>query len=1441
MFRTPLPLKSGLTVLLYFCLVGGISLPFSAFSQTEVNVKIYSGETNLRQYFDQHLGQTLRPNDAPRTLATPYPFVDDVRMIRALRKPSPQLDGPDLIYTLRMEGSDPQIHVQALLQSGAFEFVEENRTRSLHKIEVDPPNDDSVSNQWYHSYIRTFDAWDNSRGNTGVRIGVLDTGLDFGHPEFEGQVAVNAAEDLNGNGSLEAWPSTEMRNGQSGDFDEIDNDGNGYTDDVAGYDFTDQPRSPFGGDYLFEDADPSDDNGHGTSVAGVIFAQADNGIGGAGIAPNCRAVVLRAFAASGNGEDDDIARAIIYAADNGISILNFSFGDVYPSFTMHEAIKYAYAKGVVMISSAGNGTGDELHYPSGFNEVISVSASTADLENDREFLWPLSSYGLTVDLCAPGSSIFTTALRDTASDGTITSYRTSSGTSVAAPMVAATVGLIFSHKGYRSPQQVRGMLTSTTDDISEAGWDHFTGAGRLNVARTLEAIGISRVQISSPENDRGSAGDSVWIVGSVIDPEFETYHLEWQPGIEDLTPWNPILSDQIYQVIDDTLGLWDLSEIPEGEYTLRIRVEKSDGFTAEDRIRFIRDLTPPEIEIRQSSGAWDNQERKHLIIFRSSDQGLHTLNLRRVGDPEFQQIPFDRTTRNGDYLLGPESIASGEWEFFIQSTNLAGLSGQSALQPFSFQNEFVDRSGFSVLDYTLPMGRYLPETYDFDQDGLKEVVLNEYAPSLASGKLKILEFNGGFFTEVDSISSPPVLLPKDVADADQDGLLELLASVNDSTFLYEQATPTSFPTGEPIFTMAGDTLFPARFGDVDGDGDLELITKNFRDYVLLERSGTEYQESTRLKDVSPNYQGSIAPRALVNDFDGDGKQEVIYGDFDGDLLIYEHTGGTQFELTYSDTTNLTKSGVYLNEGDFDGDGKPEFFMAAHTTSLRNGDFEYNTPHWMLRIYKSTDNDIYEVVWQDILYDIDQENFNAATAGNVDTDPADELIFTTFPRTYLIDYDGMNYGMAWYRYGDLATHHLIADFNGNGVNEIAIGRGDTAFFYEQNFLYTGPKTVTSLTGKVLGPTEVQLNWQASSNATSYDILRVQDPDSASAGILISGVTGTTFEDSNAPAGSEFLYVMRSRNPGLSPDSSGFGNFMIFRPHPLPKVDSVVAVSARQVEVYFTETVLDRQEDKGKFKLNDEFPAIALSKTGNPGKRLVLSFAKSFTEGWNQLVIDTTFQDGDFACLDPGSRSQSFFYEQIEEEALYLNRWEAVSDQEAILYFNLPLEEVSALDSTNYSVLPTGAATAVEWASDDMDAVKVTIDPARIGALGYAVSITATDVCAINDICVSEEGSTATFSSHKADLSEVFAYPNPAIRHEQFDGIRFANLTQQATIKVYNVSGRYVNTIEEKDGDGGVEWDLRDVERKRLKPGIYIYHVTTEEEGVEEFVGKLSVVE
>ncbi|MEL6652318.1 MAG: T9SS type A sorting domain-containing protein, partial [Bacteroidota bacterium] len=305
-------------------------------------------------------------------------------------------------------------------------------------------------------------------------------------------------------------------------------------------------------------------------------------------------------------------------------------------------------------------------------------------------------------------------------------------------------------------------------------------------------------------------------------------------------------------------------------------------------------------------------------------------------------------------------------------------------------------------------------------------------------------------------------------------------------------------------------------------------------------------------------------------------------------------------------------------------------------------------------------------------------------------------------------------------------------------------------------------------------------------------------------------------------------------------SGFGTAIILRPHERPRVDSIVVVGDKQLELWFSWAVVDRSDDKSRILLNGEVNPQAII-GGGQSKRLVLSFREPFQPGLNTLQIDTTFQDADLACLDPASQNLSFFYEPIEEDFLFLTHWEIENDKQGVLYFNYPLDEEKALDTASYQLEPVGSIAGVEWASEDMEAVQITIETARFGALGYPLSIKVKDLCGINEVCIGEEGNVATFSAHKEDLSEVFAYPNPVRPNEVFEGMRFANLTKTATIRIYTVSGRLVNEIEETDGDGGTTWDMRDQGNRRIVPGIYIYHVWTEDESIEQFVGKFSVVE
>lgn len=1436
-----------LLLLFFFCLTE---------AQNTLNLKVRSNTTS-QAYLESPSTQRLTGNH-------PLLVARSVNALAAGKKQGSESREIDRVFSIDIDGENPYAVIADLQATGEFEWVELNRKIELpgfgvgrknglnpppkdnlnrggwyqneRRIEAEPPNDDSLSLQWYHDYIGTFSAWDTTRGDSNIVVGIIDTGLDYDHPEFFGQVAISQAEDANGNGRFDPWPDSVLVNGVTGDFDGIDADGNGYIDDVIGYDFTDQPNSPFGGDFLFEDPNPYDDNDHGTLVAGIINARADNSYGGAGIAPGCKIKVLRAFAANGGGEDDDIARAIVYAADNNISILNFSFGDIYPSQMMHEAIKYAYARNVVMIGSSGNGTGDNIHYPSNFDEVISVAASAVSSSSGNEILWPLSSFGWTVSLAAPGSGIYTTVVRDT-SDEEDDPFGTFSGTSTAAPMVSAATALLFSQRGACSPQQVRGILTASADDISNEGWDHLTGAGRLNIPRALATVGGSNVSILSPRNDAGSANASVPVRVTALDPEFESMDLEYQAELSGGSEWISLETGLTDQVNDEMIHEWDISVLTDGEYTLRLRVNKTNGRTAEDRIRFVVDRTAPEIQIKVAKATWDNDKRKLMVVYRSSDRGVMKLHFRPLGQTEERVLVFDRITRNGHFLIGEELLSAGDIEYYLSVTNESGLTDTTAIQQFTFSPTAISSHLFDTLDYSIPMGHYLAKTTDMDGDGLKEVVMSQYDDRLSFGGLTFWEYNGVAFSQADSLEFKPILIPKDIADRDNNGLLELLCSVNDSLYVLEQDASNGFPS-EIIADDLGNGNFAARFGDTDGDGTVELITKDFQDYRILKPNGSGFDLEATLADISPDYEGSVAPRSLVEDFDGDGQVEIVFGDFDGDILVYEFDG-TDYVNRLIDTTDLSRSGTYMTAGDFDGDGQMEFAVAAHTRLNRNeADFEYESPYWLVRIFKATGNDTYSILWEDYFFDIDTDGFNAISSGNLDNDLEDELIFSTFPRDYIFEWNGSEMEPSWFWYGNLTTHHLVEDFNGNGVKEVAIGRGDKALFYEKDVTYTGPEPVRTLTGLVLDEARIQLKWESLASANEYRVWRGELDGGPIFINLIDSTSSINFIDTGLVAGTEYLYVLESKNSSLSPAYSIFSNSVVLQPHTNGRLDSVVAVSAEQIRVYFNVPVKADASDLPRFVVNgDQFPFSVLS-SGDANQSLLLSFSEQFLSS-NLLLVDSTFLDAQNGLIDPSSLLQPFDWLEDATQSAFFSRWEIVDGKTARIWFNEPMTN-SVLDIARYDLQPVGKVIEVNFSDGLQQSIDVTIEEAVFGAIGYPVSVILNGGEALSGAQMLEkEGNVATFSASQSDLSQVYVYPNPYQGNDFFDGIRFANLVERCTVTVYTPSGQKVAVLQEADGDGGLEWNLQSISGERVRPGVYLYRVETEEG--QEALGTFSILQ
>ena len=328
------------------------------------------------------------------------------------------------------------------------------------------PNDPSYSSLWglnntgqtggtFDADIDALEAWEITTGSASTIVAVIDTGVDYNHVDLADNMWVNTGE-IAGNG--------------------FDDDGNGFVDDIYGYDFADNDGNPIPDSFTNEK--------HGTHVAGTIGAVGNNGTGVVGVNWDVQIMSLRFLDESGSGYTSDAVDAVYYAVDNGATISNNSWGGGGFSQAMYDAIAYGQSQGHIFIAAAGNsGTNNDSgpHYPSNYDLANVVSVASTD-HNDQ--LSSFSNYGAnTVDLAAPGSSIYSTFPGN--------AYGTYSGTSMATPHVAGAVALVVSEYPDLNYQEVLDRVYDSVDTLGALSGKMVTG-GRLNAAAALaNSFGVS--------------------------------------------------------------------------------------------------------------------------------------------------------------------------------------------------------------------------------------------------------------------------------------------------------------------------------------------------------------------------------------------------------------------------------------------------------------------------------------------------------------------------------------------------------------------------------------------------------------------------------------------------------------------------------------------------------------------------------------------------------------------------------------------------------------------------------------------------------------------------------------------------------------------------------------------------------------------------------------
>lgn len=360
------------------------------------------------------------------------------------------------IYKLQIpEGTSVEEMVHVLRQNPDVEYAEPN-----YKIHIAvTPNDTLFSYQYAISNrgqeigtggprgtsgadIKATSGWEETKGKEEVVIAIIDTGVDLIHPDIDDKV-------------------------QS-----------------SGYDF------------INDDSDATDDNWHGTHVAGVAAAETNNSEGIAGVAWNCKILPVKVLDENGDGDYSDAIEGIRWAADHEADVINLSFGGDVSSSALEDALEYAYAKNIVIVAAAGNDGGAVL-YPAAYDEYcLAVAATNYNDErvtySNTGGVWE-SNYGPEIDIAAPGQRIL--SLVPTWLFGPdYLPYAYGLGTSAAAPQVAGLAALIKSIKPHLTADQIMSVIRYSADDINSGsypGKDDFIGYGRINMRKALVPIIIT--------------------------------------------------------------------------------------------------------------------------------------------------------------------------------------------------------------------------------------------------------------------------------------------------------------------------------------------------------------------------------------------------------------------------------------------------------------------------------------------------------------------------------------------------------------------------------------------------------------------------------------------------------------------------------------------------------------------------------------------------------------------------------------------------------------------------------------------------------------------------------------------------------------------------------------------------------------------------------------
>ncbi len=1361
---------------------------------------------------------------------TPVFYIDKKKLNNHIQN---KIDfNPDLYYKLVTNNADLK---RDLSQNQDIDYIEPNHTYKLNQLKY---NDSLFEYQWQLDLINARKTMQTQTGK-GIKIGIVDSGIDYNHPDLQNQFIINPKEDLNGNGKFEPWDYREIRNGISGDLNGLDDDGNGYPDDVIGYDFVDLDFVQFG-DWRTPDPIPDDEAGHGTNVASIIAAEGNNKIGMVGLANRSKILNVRAFDITGNGETDDIANAIIYAAIRGVHIINMSFGDYFNSRLMEDAVNFAISMGCILVASSGNDDKAIPHYPSDFKEVISVGSVNKNGKRSS-----FSNWSSNLSILAPGEEVVTCE-----SGG---GYGLSFGTSFSAPYVSAAIAIYLENNSKPTNTEVRSHLEATSNKLSANGWLFKSGSGILDVANLLNYKGLSNIEINNiPNHYVFINNDSLELNINAVTPLFKSVQLQ----VAELNTQNFIpITNTIYKQLKNEKIKVDLTKF-KNDIDISIKLELNNGqiLRRQRSVRLIDGMDSIKLLYKSATTAIKNGKRVVLISARTNIETSFAIEYYHQDYPNkvFKKVDLENKDKN-HLIVIDDLIIPGKYL-------LKGILKPLAINPnnesevsfpleFNFDYQIFPTQNVVQKEYKLPRSYLNNNVVDFYQKGTEQVVLNDLS-NFVIENAKIYEYKNNRFYLLDTLKD---WIPVAFGNTNGNVLKDVLMTYNGKTQITEAVSIGLSPFGKEIYKSNfslvewGESLF-----DLDGDGLDEVIAYNDSSYFALKFDKIQNRFNvlsiTKLPQNLKNK--GLTKSSVVADVDGDGKPELIHSNYYGNIFIYEYDKSTkQFYLEFIDSTNYGYSNpiVTLLKN---ADNTNEIIIATYGTQNLFGETSSINPIWNIRSIKTRGDNKYTIenienimgVRAGIDPRIRVGFRNGILGADIDKDGQDELIVSTLPNTYIMKKNKEKWQAYWHYPYSFTNSAIVWDFDKNGVNEVGIATFDSTKFFEIapfSKVVSAPQFTDSYT---LTNQIAVMKWTKMPNVHYYRVYKVVENDKGE--IVLKQISKTEVDslviiDLEPQKYHYFIVTAVDTTNGI--DESNYSELLaIYANAPIFPI-KVSPIDNKTLIVSFNGKVKPSLNNIEIFTikhLSGNSSTNPLSIIANSDTSYILTLPKDLSLGEHE-ILSKSFRD----YWNNPSEPSSIYFEigtpEIKEE-IYLKSLEVRDLNNLIIEFSEALDEESSTQIGNYELKPKGKVVSSMLDKENPTKVLLLLDDEikNSNSTGEIYSITCKNIKSRNKKQLTNgAGNTLSFTLVMDDINNVFAFPNPvSLSNDEFVG--FGNLPKLFEITVMNLEGKILKKLSDNNVTGAIKWDLKDENGNKLPIGKYLYKIEGKSGQDEEFKYKIN---